>query len=116
MRKGDEMSDKVIIVEGNRDRRKVLSVLDEDVEIICTNGTIGLEKLDELVDRLEGLDVYILVDADDSGEKLRKQLRREMPNAKHLYIEPVYREVEDAPRTHVADVLQRANILVKTIL
>lgn len=110
------MSDKIIIVEGNRDRRKVLSVLDEEAEIICTNGTIGVEKLDELVERLEGLNVYILVDADDSGEKLRKQLQREMPNAEHLYIDRVYREVEDAPCNHIADVLQRANILVKAIL
>ena len=44
------MTDKVIIVEGNRDRKKVLAVLAEDIEIICTNGTIGLEKLDELVE------------------------------------------------------------------
>lgn len=110
------MSDKVIIVEGNRDRKKVLAVLAEEAEVICTNGTIGLEKLDELVEQLEGLDVYILVDADESGEKLRRQLRREMPNAEHLYIDRVYREVEDAPRSHIADVLQRANFLVNTIL
>ncbi len=113
---GDEMTDKVIIVEGNRDRKKVLAVLDEEIEIICTNGTIGLEKLDDLVDRLEGREVFILVDADESGEKLRRQLRREMPNAVHLYIDRVFREVEDAPYAHLSDVLQRENILVKKTL
>ncbi|KMY43249.1 TOPRIM domain-containing protein [Bacillus sp. FJAT-27916] len=108
------MTDKVIIVEGNRDRKKVLAVLAEDIEIICTNGTIGLEKLDELVESLEDKDVYILVDADESGEKLRRQLRRELPNAEHLYIDRVYREVEDAPARHIAEVLTEADILVKS--
>ena len=108
------MTDKVIIVEGNRDRKKVLAGLAEDIEIICTNGTIGLEKLDELVESLEDKDVYILVDADESGEKLRRQLRREFPNAEHLYIDRVYREVEDAPARHIAEVLTEADILVKS--
>ena len=108
------MTDKVIIVEGNRDRKKVLAVLAEDIENICTNGTIGLEKLDELVESLEDKDVYILVDADESGEKLRRQLRREFPNAEHLYIDRVYREVEDAPARHIAEVLTEADILVKS--
>ena len=108
------MTDKVIIVEGNRDRKKVLTVLAEDIEIICTNGTIGLEKLDDLVESLEDKDVYILVDADESGEKLRRQLRRELPNAEHLYIDRVYREVEDAPACHIAEILTGADILVKS--
>lgn len=53
--------DKVIIVEGSSDRRKVASVLNEDVEIRCTNGTISLTKLDELVDELIDRDVYLLL-------------------------------------------------------
>ena len=74
----DESSDKVLIVEGRSDKRKVLSVLKEDVEIRCTNGTISLTKLDEWVDELIGRDVYLFFDADESGEKLRKQFRREL--------------------------------------
>ena len=52
------------------------------------------------------MDVYILVDADDAGKKLRKQLKRELPNATHLYIDPVYREVEATPFEYLAKVLQ----------
>lgn len=105
--------DKVIIVEGRSDKRKVASVLDEEVEIRCTNGTISITKLDELVDELIGREVYILFDADESGEKLRKQFRRELPEASHLYIEKMYKEVEDTPEHHIASVLMTANMKVK---
>lgn len=109
----DSLNEKVIIVEGSTDRKRVQAVLNESVEIICTNGTISLSKLDELVDALENKEVYILADADESGEKLRKQLRREMPNAFHLYIDRTYREVANAPGYHLATVLLAANIDVK---
>ncbi|MFJ7745222.1 toprim domain-containing protein [Peribacillus sp. NPDC097295] len=108
-----DIPDKVIIVEGLSDKRKVASVLDEEVEIRCTNGTISLTKLDELVDELMGQEVYILFDADESGEKLRKQFRRELPEASHLYIEKMYKEVEDTPEHHIASVLMTANMKVK---
>ncbi|MGE7660431.1 toprim domain-containing protein [Peribacillus sp. NPDC097197] len=108
------VSEKVIMVEGLSDKRKVASVLDEEVEIRCTNGTISLTKLDEMVDELIGRDVYILFDADESGEKLRKQFRRELPEARHLYIDRMYKEVEDTPEHHIASVLLTANMKVKT--
>ncbi|WP_425374526.1 toprim domain-containing protein [Mesobacillus boroniphilus] len=101
---------KVIIVEGSSDKKKVQAVLNEPVEIICTNGTIGVSKLDELIDSLFDKDVYILVDADASGEKLRKQFKREFPEANHLYIDRMYREVATAPENHIATVLIGANI------
>ncbi|KYD18674.1 hypothetical protein B4135_2292 [Caldibacillus debilis] len=104
---------KVIVVEGKTDKRKVLAVVDEPVEVICTNGTIGIGKIDEWTDRLPGRELFILTDADESGEKLRKKLRREFPEAKHLYIDRSYREVAAAPDRHVAQVLLRANIAVK---
>ena len=109
----DLQSEKVIIVEGSTDRKQVQSILNESVEIICTNGTISISKLDELVEALEDKEVYILADADESGEKLRKQLRRELPNAFHLYIDRMYREVANAPKYHLAKVLLAANINIK---
>ncbi|MFE8702311.1 toprim domain-containing protein [Cytobacillus sp. FJAT-54145] len=106
--------DKVIIVEGKSDKKKVAMIVKEDVEIICTNGTISITKLDELIETLYGKEVYILVDADDSGEKLRKQFIREFPEAEHLYIDKMYREVATAPENHLATVLLSANIDVYT--
>ncbi|KAB2332873.1 toprim domain-containing protein [Cytobacillus gottheilii] len=110
----DYNSEKVIIVEGTSDKRKVKDIIREPVEIICTNGTISVTKLDELIDELFDKDVYILVDADDAGEKLRKQFKREMPEAAHLYIDKMYREVATAPVHHLATVLLGANIDVYT--
>lgn len=105
---------KVIIVEGSSDKKTIQSILNEPVDIICTNGTIGISKMDELIEDLFHKEVYILVDADDSGEKLRKQFKREFPEASHLYIDKMYREVATAPKRHLATVLIGANIDVQT--
>lgn len=105
----DDM-EKVIIVEGKSDKIKVETVMKDNVEIICTNGTISIAKLDELIEYLYDKEVYILVDSDDSGEKLRKQFKRELPEAEHLYIDRTYREVATAPEQHIATVLLGADI------
>lgn len=110
----DTYVDKVLIVEGKSDKNKVKNIVKEPVEIICTNGTISITKLDELIEFLEDKDVYILVDADEAGEKLRKQFKREFPQAEHLYIDRMYREVATAPVQHLATVLLGANIDVHT--
>lgn len=106
----DTVPEKVIIVEGLSDKNRIKAVIRENVDIICTNGTIGLSKLDELVEALDDKDLYILVDADNSGEKLRKQLKSEFPLAKQLYIDRTYKEVATAPYQHLASLLMRANI------
>jgi toprim domain protein len=106
--------DKVIIVEGKSDKQKVKEIIKGPIEIICTNGTISLARLDELIDTLFDKDVYILVDADEAGEKLRKQFKKEFPEAEHLYIDKMYKEVATAPEHHLATVLLAANIDVHT--
>jgi len=108
----DKENQKVIIVEGASDKKKVLKVVKEPVHIICTNGTISISRLDELIESLFDKEVYILVDADESGEKLRKLFKQEFPEARHLYIDKTYREVAAAPEFHVASVLLQANIEV----
>ncbi|OAH63269.1 hypothetical protein AWH49_06670 [Domibacillus aminovorans] len=105
--------EKAIIVEGLSDRKRVAEIVKEPVDIICTNGTIGISRLDELVDELFERDVYILVDADASGEKLRRQFKRELPNARHLYIDRKYKEVASVPYRDLASVLMAANIDVR---
>ncbi|OMP67909.1 toprim domain-containing protein [Domibacillus epiphyticus] len=104
------MVEKTIIVEGSSDRKRVAEIVREPVDIICTNGTIGVSRLDELVDELFERDVYILVDADASGEKLRRQFKRELPQARHLYIDRRYKEVAAAPHRYLASVLMSADI------
>lgn len=106
--------EKVIIVEGKSDKQKIASIIKEPVEIVCTNGTISVTKLDELIDEFHDKEVYILVDSDDSGDKLRKQFMREFPQAEHLYVDRSYREVATAPMSHLATVLVGANIDIYT--
>ncbi|WP_197276396.1 toprim domain-containing protein [Bacillus sp. JCM 19034] len=106
------MIEKVLIVEGSNDRKRVKKVLDETVTIVCTHGTLSSEKLEEFILPIENEDVYILVDADASGEKIRKQLKHELPNAIHLYTMREYGQVESTPLSYLAQVL-RAYFQVK---
>src|SRR5690625_394575 len=92
-------SDTIIIVEGISDKKQVKKVLDEYVPILCTNGTLGVEQLDQLIIEydLDNKSVYILVDEDESGNKLRNQLIQELPHAEHIFIDKLYKEVAETP-------------------
>jgi toprim domain protein len=100
-------TEKVIIVEGLTDKRKIEEILKEEVTIICTNGTLSLHRFDELLEEynLDENDVYIFVDEDRSGVKLRKQLARELPHAEHIYIHSDYKEVASTPYKVLATLL-----------
>jgi toprim domain protein len=110
-------SEKVIIVEGLTDKRKVEKVLDENVTIICTNGTLSLNRFDELLEtyNLDENDVYIFVDEDKSGVKLRKQLAKELPHADHIYINSDYREVATTPYKVLASILLAKHFEVRPL-
>lgn len=107
---------KVIIVEGKTDKERLLEVLDEPVEIVCTYGTLGYEELENLISGFQDdEDIYVLADADDAGQKLRDQLNREFPNLHHLHTRKMYREVATTPWEHLAEVLERAHFQVKVL-
>ncbi len=104
---------KSIIVEGKTDRERLLKILDEDVDIICTYGTMNDEKLEELIDEGKYDEVFVLVDADEAGQKLRKSIKRVFPNFRHLYTRKKYREVATTPIDELAKELHKAHFLVK---
>lgn len=108
---------KIIIVEGLSDKNHIRKVIQEDIDIICTHGTFGVEKFDEMLDEfdLDYRDVYIFVDADESGIKLRKQLTKELPHAKHMYIPEEYQEVERTPENVIATELVKHNFHINPI-
>ena len=103
---------KVIIVEGKTDKERILQVLNEPVRIVCTHGTLSYEGLEQLSLSLDREDVYVLVDADKSGMRLRGQLRKELPNARHLFTRRMYREVARTPLEHLARILAEAHFEV----
>mgnify|MGYP001944763484 CR=1 FL=1 len=108
-------TEKVIIVEGLSDKRKIEEILNEDVTIICTNGTLSINRFDELLDmyNLDENDVYIFVDEDKSGLRLRKQLAKELPHAEHIYISKDYREVATTPYKILASLLVAKHFTVR---
>lgn len=106
---------KIIIVEGLADKIQLEKIVQAPIDIICTHGTFGIEKFDLMLEKhdLDHRDVYIFVDEDDAGKKLRKQLRAELSHAIDLCIHPEYVEVEKAPLPHLAHVLQEEGIAIK---
>lgn len=103
---------KVIIVEGKTDKQRLEQILEEPVQILCTFGTLNDEKIEEFIEHVGDEEVYILVDADQSGNKIRQQLRRELPNARHLYTRKMYREVATTPIHYLAKVLFNAHFAI----
>lgn len=110
-------ANKIIIVEGRTDKKQIEKLIDEIVTIICTNGTLGVEKLEELIIDydLDNREVFILVDEDHSGNKLRKQLSLELPHATHIYIDKTFREVAATPEVELATALLSRGITVNPI-
>ncbi|TQR17363.1 hypothetical protein [Psychrobacillus vulpis] len=106
-------SEKVILVEGRTDKLRLIPILAESAEIICTNGTISNVKLEELLSPFDELPIYAFLDADKSGEQIRSVVRKVYPEAIHLYTNPMYCEVANTPFKVLASILQRVNIKVK---
>lgn len=88
---------RVIIVEGKTDKKQLEKILDEPVEIACTYGTLGLDKLEELIAKYSEDEVCLLLDADEAGDKARRLFKQEFPNVRHIYTHRMYREVATTP-------------------
>lgn len=108
---------RIIIVEGANDREVIQKVLQDAVPIICTYGTFGIEKFDEMLEKyqLDDKAVYIFVDEDEAGKELRKELTRELPNAVHLYAREEWPEVENASAKQIGTELVKHNFNVHPI-
>lgn len=113
----DDVIAKVIIVEGLTDKVRIEKIITEQLEIICTNGTLGLGKIDEIIEEydLDHKDVFIFVDEDVSGHKLRKLLKRELPHAIHMHISKDYREVAKTPMKVLATILSSNHIQIDPV-
>lgn len=104
--------EKCIIVEGRSDMLKLAPIFAEDVQIVCTNGTISEEALLELIEPFEECKLYTFFDADKAGEKLRSLTKRIYSEAVHLLIPRTYMEVANAPSKVLAQRLREARFSV----
>ena len=108
------MSDeRVIIVEGGSDKKRLARILVEPVEIICTNGTVSPYRLEELLAPYEEHELFVFVDADEDGEKTRVLFKREFPAAIHLYTEKVTGKWRQPHIKCLATILQGADFKIR---
>ena len=104
---------KVIIVEGKSDKKRVQQVIAEPANIICTHGTMSIDKIDNMIETLYDKQVYVLADSDDEGEKIRKWFKRYLSESEHIYVDKTFCEVAKCPKNYLAHVLSRYGFNVK---
>ncbi len=101
----------LFIVEGKSDKQKLEQILQKNVPIICTNGTIDEEDLLSLLERYEQYDFVTIFDADKNGDKLRKLMNRVYPEAIQLQIPKQFKEVAETPIPVLIDLLKREHFI-----
>ncbi|OAB39430.1 DNA primase [Paenibacillus macquariensis subsp. defensor] len=99
-----------IIVEGKNDRSKLRRLLMPDVTILCTFGTLNSIKLESLLNKVEDNEVYLFMDNDSSGKKIRGVLRDSFPDAAHMYTRRGYAGVEGTPDEYLIAQLEKASL------
>lgn len=99
-----------IIVEGKNDRSKLRRLLDEDVRIFCTFGTLNTDKLESLRKQVKEDEIFLFLDNDPSGKKIRGILRDAFPDATQIYTRRGYAGVEGTPDEYVIAQLEKAGL------
>ena len=78
--------------------KRVQQVIAEPVNIICTHGTMSIDKIDDMIESLYGKQVYVLADSDDEGERIRKWFKRYLSESEHIFIDKTYCQVANCPK------------------
>jgi toprim domain protein len=99
-----------IIVEGKNDRSRLRRILSPEVDILCTFGTLSTLKLESLRHTVGDGDVYLYMDNDSSGKKIRGVLRDAFPDAVHMYTRKGYAGVEGTPDEYSITQLEKAGL------
>ncbi|MFD0678222.1 MULTISPECIES: toprim domain-containing protein [unclassified Paenibacillus] len=100
----------VIIVEGKNDKSRLRRLLSNDVDILCTYGSLNTEKLEALKKKADHNDVYLFTDNDSSGKKIRGILRDTFPEAEQIYTRKGYAGVEGTPAEYLIQQLEKAGL------
>ena len=80
------MIKETIVVEGKDDIANVKRAV--DAELVATNGlAFGKDLVEKLKIINERTGIIILTDPDHAGKKIREKIAREIPTAKHAYID-----------------------------
>src|SRR5699024_2430418 len=105
---------RIIIVEGANDRNTIQKVLQDAVPVICTYGTFGVEKFEEMLEKynLDAKEVYIFVDQENGRREIRKELTSVVSYGYHRYATEGWPEVENAPANEISKGLAKHNCYV----
>ena len=103
---------KVIIVEGKSDKKRVQQVIAEPINIICTHGTMSIDKLDDMIETLYEKQVFVLADSDDEGEKIRKWFKRHLSECENISMW-IKHFVARCPKNYLAHVLSKHGFTVR---
>lgn len=99
-----------IIVEGKNDRSKLRRLLTSDITILCTFGTLNSIKAESLRKEVRDDEVFLFMDNDSSGKKIRGVLRDSFPDAEHIYTRRGYAGVEGTPDEYLIEQLEKAKL------
>ncbi|MGP0586561.1 toprim domain-containing protein [Paenibacillus timonensis] len=99
-----------IIVEGKNDRSKLRRLLNEAVQIHCTFGTLNNEKLESLRKKVNDDELFLFLDNDPSGKRIRGVLRDAFPDAVQIYTRRGYAGVEGTPDEYLIAQLEKAGL------
>ncbi|WGU92123.1 DNA primase [Paenibacillus dendritiformis] len=102
--------DIIIIVEGKNDRSRLRRLLREEVGILCTFGTLNTLRTEQLRKEAYDKDVYLFLDNDASGKRIRGILRDAFPEAEHIYTRRGYAGVEGTPDEYLIQQLEKAGL------
>lgn len=102
--------DIVIIVEGKNDRSRLRRLVDDRVLILCTYGTLNTTKTEALLKQAGDRTVYLFMDNDPSGKRIRGVLRDTFPDVEHIYTRRGYAGVEGTPEEYMIQQLEKAGL------
>lgn len=104
------MTNPIVIVEGKNDKSKLKKVLSSSIEILCTFGTLSNERIDLLQKALANKQVYLFMDNDTAGKKIRGILRDLFPDSEQIYTSKGYAGVEGTPDEYIIQQLEKAGL------
>ena len=99
-----------VIVEGKNDRSKLRRLLNQEVRILCTFGTLNTQKLEKLRKQIGDDEVFLFTDNDPSGKRIRGILRDTFPDAVQIYTRRGYAGVEGTPDEYIITQLEKAGL------